>query len=1342
MRHTQLRMASPILVAKSGFLPIFDLILPVWVGGYSCHLRYFGRHIANLHRLIFISLLVLFAWIPTPSSASFTATASSSYSYSFIGHPDVATSSSLASVCIAGAAAGYVGNLSSSTVVYTGSIEPGTCNYTQTDITTHVANFLSGVYVSRATATVYSCPSTADLSVSTCTCKPGYTENRDKNDCVPKAEGATVSNVANSSKPQNCPVKVGAPITPLLGAETHTVDTGLSVGGQSLRITYDNRKVFSAASQGVSIKAFGNMPALGALWESSLHKNINFGGGGFGAQLMRGNGTVVSFKYNTTTLLYTATSDVNDTLAVISGGFRFTSGGIIETYNSAGKLTSVADASGNTLTYTYSIGAGVTAPAAGYLMTVSDNVGRSIKFEYALPAGGVAATDGLITKITNAANQSILVGYDAAQNLAAITWPDGKSQSYVYENAALPWAATGMVNENGTRHITWGYDAAGRATSTELAGGVNKYSVSYGTPPGVAMTQTYDAASGITTRTYDLVAPSDVALTLPNGQVSLINATTVQGMNVATGLSQPAGSGCSASNSASTYDANGNVTSKDDFAGQRSCFAYNAKNQEITRVEGLSNTAACSAVLPAGATLPAGARKITTTWHPDWRLPSSRTVPGSISNIVYHGQPDPLSANAAVANCTSAAALPNGKPLPLVCKNIIQMEDPVNAAGPGPFDPNAQYNSLLLHADGINGTTTFIDDGAAKKTLTVTGGASISSALKKFGTGSAAFSGGGYITAPAGTDFNFGSSPFTLEFYLRPTAISGFQGLLSTRLGGVYSPFEIDLQNNQIRILKSNAAVNDWELNAVFSGVTVAANVWQHVAIVGDGTKISVYVNGIKSPNTVAHTPFAALSGPLYIGNGGDGAFSGNMDEIRITKGVARYSAAFTPPTSQFFPNAFNYLPATGPDSSFTYDAAGRVLTRKDANNRTTSYAYYSDTVLSSSTPAGSYDPQFDKVSLMLHANGANASTTLIDDSFLKKTVVASGNARISTNASKFGGSSFYFDGSDAANTHIEIPADVDFDFSAAYTVEFWINPSAYKATNVWLYQQSNALGSAAPLRIDLSSSGTVVVLGSSDNTGWLFTSGFQSTSTAPIGAWTHIAVTDDGVTARLFVNGVLESSRASWLKIQSTYPLLIGGAYTSGDREFNGYMDDFRITKGVARYTANFTPATQEFLNGLILILSPADIGHTVGDLQSITNPAGHVTQFTLYDRAGRLRQMVDPKGVVTDISYTPRGWVSTVTTTPAGGTARTTSYAYDNAGQLTGVSQPDGTSLTYSYDAAHRLIGATDAKGNSVNYTLDNVGNRIAEEVRDPTGTLQRSISRSFDALNRLQQVTGAAQ
>jgi YD repeat-containing protein len=143
---------------------------------------------------------------------------------------------------------------------------------------------------------------------------------------------------------------------------------------------------------------------------------------------------------------------------------------------------------------------------------------------------------------------------------------------------------------------------------------------------------------------------------------------------------------------------------------------------------------------------------------------------------------------------------------------------------------------------------------------------------------------------------------------------------------------------------------------------------------------------------------------------------------------------------------------------------------------------------------------------------------------------------------------------------------------------------------------------------------------------------------------------------------------------------------------------------------------------------------------LQSVANAAGQATQFTLYDRLGRVLRMVDPKGITTDIVYTPRGQVSTLTTTSLDGAARTTHYNYDAAAQLVGVSMPDGTSLGYSYDGAHRLTGVTDARGNSVTYTLDAAGNRVKEDVRDASGSLKRTVTRAFDALDRLQQVTGA--
>ncbi|MNT78919.1 RHS Repeat protein [compost metagenome] len=69
-----------------------------------------------------------------------------------------------------------------------------------------------------------------------------------------------------------------------------------------------------------------------------------------------------------------------------------------------------------------------------------------------------------------------------------------------------------------------------------------------------------------------------------------------------------------------------------------------------------------------------------------------------------------------------------------------------------------------------------------------------------------------------------------------------------------------------------------------------------------------------------------------------------------------------------------------------------------------------------------------------------------------------------------------------------------------------------------------------------------------------------------------------------------------------------------------------------------------------------------------------------------------------------------------------------------------PDGVYIDYSYDAAHRLTGMTDSAGSSIVYTLDAMGNRINEQVKDPSGQLVKQTTRVIDALNRIQQITGS--
>jgi YD repeat-containing protein len=406
----------------------------------------------------------------------------------------------------------------------------------------------------------------------------------------------------------------------------------------------------------------------------------------------------------------------------------------------------------------------------------------------------------------------------------------------------------------------------------------------------------------------------------------------------------------------------------------------------------------------------------------------------------------------------------------------------------------------------------------------------------------------------------------------------------------------------------------------------------------------------------------------------------------------------------------------------FTYDAAGRVISSVDANSKTSTYAYFT-----SKTFSGTGDADLNNVALLLHANGPDGSTAISDSAPAPSAWVSIGNAQISTAESKFGGGSIKFDGN---GDYLGAAYSSAFNFGTGdFTVELFARFSSVVGQQVML---TNYHSPTTGWTLQLYN-GKLIFNCTGD--------GIDLQGVAPIatGTWYHVAVARSGSTVRLFINGALDATATNSQDCSSPVGLTVGLMPAHSTLGMNGYLDEIRISAGLARYTSAFTAPTQEFADS-----GPTSTatGHTVGDLQSITNAAGHVTQFNLYDPAGRVRRMTDPKGVITDISYTPRGWVSTVSVTPPGGSARTTTYTYDNVGQLTGVSSPDGTNVTYAYDAAHRLIGATDAMGNAVAYTLDNVGNRIAEEVRDPTGTLQRSISRSFDALNRLQQVTGAAR
>jgi RHS repeat-associated protein len=149
----------------------------------------------------------------------------------------------------------------------------------------------------------------------------------------------------------------------------------------------------------------------------------------------------------------------------------------------------------------------------------------------------------------------------------------------------------------------------------------------------------------------------------------------------------------------------------------------------------------------------------------------------------------------------------------------------------------------------------------------------------------------------------------------------------------------------------------------------------------------------------------------------------------------------------------------------------------------------------------------------------------------------------------------------------------------------------------------------------------------------------------------------------------------------------------------------------------------------------SDADFGKR-GNVATISNALGQVTSISAYNAHGQPLTIVDPNGLTTTLAYDAR---LRLASRSVGG--ETTTYTYDNAGQLTVVTLPDGSSLTYTYDAAHRLSGMQDNLGDHIDYTLDAMGNRTQEQVSDPVSGLAQTRSRVFDGLNRLFQEIGAS-
>jgi len=214
----------------------------------------------------------------------------------------------------------------------------------------------------------------------------------------------------------------------------------------------------------------------------------------------------------------------------------------------------------------------------------------------------------------------------------------------------------------------------------------------------------------------------------------------------------------------------------------------------------------------------------------------------------------------------------------------------------------------------------------------------------------------------------------------------------------------------------------------------------------------------------------------------------------------------------------------------------------------------------------GAGDPPWSSVTLLLPGNGTNGSTVIPDVSISAKSIAVLGNAKISTAQSKFGGASILFDG---AGDYLSAPYTPANDLGASsWTIEAWIYPLTIAAGSRGIVGFAVAVPTEG---ISLRQDGSTLQF-------WVNGYGGITTQTGTISAntWHHVALVRNGTSNTLYLNGVSVASNTVSPVYGSVTTLVVGRTYANLNNEyFNGYIDDLRVTKGVARYTANFTPPT-----------------------------------------------------------------------------------------------------------------------------------------------------------------------
>ena len=455
-------------------------------------------------------------------------------------------------------------------------------------------------------------------------------------------------------------------------------------------------------------------------------------------------------------------------------------------------------------------------------------------------------------------------------------------------------------------------------------------------------------------------------------------------------------------------------------------------------------------------------------------------------------------------------------------------------AGTGGGDDDFNLVTGLYHFDGSNGAQnkTFLDSSSNAFSVTRAGSSTqgtFSPFSKDEGKWSIEFPVGNTNTkltlSNVTNNFALGTSAFTLECWVFVTADTNSYSRVF-HIGPYWN------DNNAIGLVVNDTASSDKIAFCVYAagGRTCVStnatpmNQWTHIACVRDSSgNFKLFINGnLDATNTSYTSTNISPSGNQTLAIGSvfetssniqtDASFEGFISNLRFVVGTALYSSSFTPSTS----------PLTDVTNT-------NLLTCCSNRFRDKSTSAHPITAI----PTGA-SPKVKPFSPFKPSAAYDSAVN---------------------------GGSFYGDGS---GDYASIAASSDFDVlsNGTFTIDFWF----YRITSFGTYADYVGIfnGVSAGVLLYQYSTGFHVYING--------TTVFNVTHPA-INQWVHVALTRDGTTLRLFLNGVLQASSNASLGT-SNYPLNIAGDST-GRAGVQGYVSDVRVVKGTAVYTSAFTPPT-----------------------------------------------------------------------------------------------------------------------------------------------------------------------